>query len=462
MHILLQALVSDGHDIVYWIGERGGENMTPPGTIFHDHFAAWDAKPAEAFKGENIPPPSASLIRARYDTASLVLTVMNKHYDKAPVDERKHIYYTMLAYWNFVLEKCKPDCIVLNIIPHSIYSNILYDLAHARGIPTLCFEDAWVARRLLTYRDFWKGSDLLRSQIARTTKTTVTPDDLGEELREYWNEQMQTKSGVVPRYMTMQKSTGQGLGLLKHRVHIIVRALREGTIFRLLWGYFRRIGAANLKKEYARVVQDVDFTKPFVYFPLHWQPEQSTSPQGGVYHDQILVAETIAAALPPGWELYIKEHPSQWWVRTKERYSSARWRGYYERLADIPRVRLVPVPTSTFELTERSQAVATITGTAGWEAILRGKCPLVFGIPWWRECPGVFRIDSVDACKDAFRQIQGGAKISQDDVLRFLKALEEASIRAYIAPSLEENPRYTLEENMRMLAEHVCKELRAL
>jgi len=41
---------------------------------------------------------SAELIASMSETESMILTMMNKHYDKAPVDDSKHIYYTMLSY----------------------------------------------------------------------------------------------------------------------------------------------------------------------------------------------------------------------------------------------------------------------------------------------------------------------------------------------------------------------------
>jgi hypothetical protein len=38
---------------------------------------------------------------------------------------------------------------------------------------------------------------------------------------------------------------------------------------------------------------------PYVYLPLHLQPEATTSPMGGVFTDQYLALETLVRALPP-------------------------------------------------------------------------------------------------------------------------------------------------------------------
>ena len=48
--ILIDTLVGAGHEIVYWVGENPVAHLTPPNCIFHDHYDAWDGKPAGALK----------------------------------------------------------------------------------------------------------------------------------------------------------------------------------------------------------------------------------------------------------------------------------------------------------------------------------------------------------------------------------------------------------------------------
>lgn len=458
--ILLDRLQGEGHEIVYWVGERAIEDLTPKGAIFHDHYDAWDSVRAAALKETDIPPADPALIESMYASESLILTMMNKRYNTAPVDERKHVYYSMLAYWRYVLDILKPDFVLYALVPHSIYTNVIYDLAHARGIPTLCFEDTWVADHTLAYDDFWTGSKGLRSALQQLEKKAVSENELSPRLLAYWKTHTAPHAREAPAYMKAQRTRGSGFGLLMHRAQIAGSALLSGKLFHLVLGYIRRIGKRNLRKEYARVESRAEFSVPFVYVPLSFQPERTTSPQGGIYHDQILVVETLSAALPAGWEIFVKEHPSQWWLRSKERYSSARYEGYYERLARIPNVRVIPITTDTFQLTEHAKAVAVVTGTAGWEALLRGKSPLVFGIPWWRDCAGAYRVDSVASCKEALFAIRDGATPSRDSVLRFLKALDVASLPVYLETQVEERTPDERRRNTEILVDYICKRLR--
>src|SRR3989344_5528511 len=459
--MLLDEIELSGHEIVYWVGEWPTAHLTPAGAIFHDHYDAWAAQPAKVLAAQSTPPDEG-LIHEMVSTESAVLPMMNKRYDVASVDERKQVYYDMLGYWNSVIEKLKPDAVVFGTIPHSIYGYIIYELARKRGIPTLCSEPTWVACRHLFYRDFRKGSDAFRESIERFRTQNISPSELDVELQEYWEGHTGKNARTEPVYTATERKVAQGWGHALHRLRTAVKTLHEGRFISTIVANIRLANKGKLRSDYARVVKPADLKKPFVYFPLHFQPECTTTPQGGVFHQQILVAETLAAALPDGWELYMKEHPGQWWARAKDRYSCVRYPGYYEPLARIPRAQLVPVDTNTYDLTDRSRAVAVINGTAGWEALLHGKCPLVFGIPWWRDYPGVFRVNSVESCMGAFREIEAGAHTTQASMLPFLKALEEASVRVYTADPMEKKPRYTPEENMRMLAAHVCKLIRAM
>jgi len=63
-------------------------------------------------------------------------------------------------------------------------------------------------------------------------------------------------------------------------------------------------------------------------------------------------------------------------------------------------VALVPMQTNSMELIKASQFVATITGTAGWEAISVGKKALVFGSPWYLSLPGVYKFEDLNGLED--------------------------------------------------------------
>ena len=132
-------------------------------------------------------------------------------------------------------------------------------------------------------------------------------------------------------------------------------------------------------------IHEVSYDIPFVYFPLHMQPELATNPMGGAFFDQALVLECLHARLPKGWKIYVKENPKQ-----MEFMRGAR---FFERLRLLEHVEIVPRDTSSHALIECAQAVATITGTAGMEALVLGKPVLLFGKVWYDSFSGIVPYD---------------------------------------------------------------------
>jgi len=150
---------------------------------------------------------------------------------------------------------------------------------------------------------------------------------------------------------------------------------------------------------------------------------------GGVYVDQNLAIETLARALPAGWKVAVKENPAQRFAK--------RERDFYEHLEGIPAVHLVSKQENTFDLIERCEAVATITGTAGWEALFRGKPTIAFGRAFYRGGPGVIAVDDPAELASQLRSIEDGTfeHATHEDLRRFLRAIQSASHHGVVDPA---------------------------
>jgi hypothetical protein len=141
---------------------------------------------------------------------------------------------------------------------------------------------------------------------------------------------------------------------------------------------FDRLAMLRLEKTLAT---DYDSSVRYIYFPLHYQPEMSPDVIGGVYADQLLALEELRRKLPDDIRIYVKENPKQ--------SIYAREPSFFKRLAALPGTVYLAGSASTFDLTKNALAVATIAGTAGWEALQMGKPVICFGAVWYRSLPGV-------------------------------------------------------------------------
>ena len=132
---------------------------------------------------------------------------------------------------------------------------------------------------------------------------------------------------------------------------------------------FRRHFHTRHLDYYERILQyenlEIDFNRKFVYFPLQYQPEMTTSTLGGDFSDQMLAIEHLLRILPDDTWIYVKENPKQ--------TGAMRGPQFFDRLDRIPNLIVLPSYANTFELIDKSEFVATVTGTVGWEAICKGK-----------------------------------------------------------------------------------------
>ena len=108
----------------------------------------------------------------------------------------------------------------------------------------------------------------------------------------------------------------------------------------------------------------------FVYFPLHLSPEASTMVLAPDFTDQLALIDRLAMRIPLSHKLYVKEHPTMIGRRPV---------GFYDRIRRHVNVRLINPLVDSMELTRRADLLASITGTAAWEAILMGRPVLMFG-----------------------------------------------------------------------------------
>jgi hypothetical protein len=224
----------------------------------------------------------------------------------------------------------------------------------------------------------------------------------------------------------------------------------------------RRYHKQNIRRLLERyntyVEEDLPLDEPFIYVTLHYQPEKSTSPDGGLFVSQRLMLALLSKYLPDGWSLYVKEHP----VLLSYNNSSAkgergRIRAFYDDIAKLRGVKFVPLDLDSFKLIDHAQAVATITGTAGWEAVVRGKPSIVFGYAWYRDCEGVFNGTTEKSCREAMERIAAGYQPDRRKVQLFIQAVEETAILGYTIRFFALVGNLTQEENVANLTRAIVE-----
>ena len=128
----------------------------------------------------------------------------------------------------------------------------------------------------------------------------------------------------------------------------------------------------------------------FAFFPLHVDPEASTMVMAPMLTNQHAVIEGLAKSLPAECLLAVKEHLPMVGRRPP---------GFYRRLVVIPKVVLISPLEDSFDLIGDAELTCVITGTAGWEALLRRRPVLCLGPAFYHmmgegyvHCPEISRL----------------------------------------------------------------------
>lgn len=160
-----------------------------------------------------------------------------------------------------------------------------------------------------------------------------------------------------------------------------------------------------------RYYHKADYSKKFVYFPLHYEPEASTLVCALKYEKQIMYIDSWAKSLPADTMLYVKEHYAVLGHREMT---------LYKELKKYPNVVMIDPWESSRKLIENAVAVTTLTGTAGWEAMLLQKPVFLGGNVYFDNAPGIIKID--DIYGNYLLLMSTWKKPDDEDIIKYLCA----------------------------------------
>jgi capsule polysaccharide modification protein KpsS len=177
---------------------------------------------------------------------------------------------------------------------------------------------------------------------------------------------------------------------------------------RFVANYAREKARAGL----ARALYEPLGERPFVYFPLHVTDDYKIKRVIPHCVDQAAIIELIAASLPQGIDLVLKEHPMS---------VGRNPLGLLRRLRGNENVRIVEPHTSSHELIRRARAIAVISSTVGLEALLHGRPVMTVGQPFYSGFGVTLDVDSFRELPRATNELLAFAP-DRERTLRFLHA----------------------------------------
>lgn len=316
-----------------------------------------------------------------------------------PFYERASLLKLYINYALTIL-KDRPDFVLFAESPHSAFTYTLLEATRALGIDVIRGNSNPVAPTIY----FDRNDQLLPCPV------DTRPQWLVDMFEQWFARQDGDYKTATPPYMTQQrnrfrwqraKNFNKGLS----RMLKWLRGWRhpEPPFIELDRIELRRKADASAGYYFARAFDGADTRlreiyesyssrdwrngqRPFVYLPMHYQPEMTSNPDGLEYYDQQNLILSLRARLPAEVDLVIREHPSQFYLFDLS--LGFRSRNYYRAL-QAEGVQFSSLDENPFELIDRCAELVTLTGTAGLEACLRNKPVSYIGRAWYRGCPSM-------------------------------------------------------------------------
>jgi hypothetical protein len=325
-----------------------------------------------------------------------------------------------------LIQKYSPDIILFGKTPESGAEYLLYKLAQFYSIPTY-FTSRGIFGHSRTFasiideplldQNWHPGKGVLPICNLPTPGKEIHPLTAAEitKIRNLGDE-------YKPAYMRGKISDNYTVSLTLGMLRDIVKPKKFLKNFVSKSGPFYKIRLYRKHLNLSQSISDIDWGDINIYFPLHYQPELTSMPLGGNYVNQVKVIKLLSDALPKNGRVVVKDHLSSFSAITKSN-PNFRPLQYYEWIKMIPKARLVSPHTPSACLQERCEITASMTGTAGLEAMLRNKPVFAFGQASYLNGPGVFRIHDIESIQTALANLPE-TEISEQRVNDFLIAMD--------------------------------------
>ena len=311
------------------------------------------------------------------------------------------------------LEGAMPDVIIFEVVG-SAESYVLYQIAKKMGIRTINLNDFrignWVVLIDNCYNIFSKANEIFKL-LRKGERQSKFKEEARTFLKRF------EKDPKSPCYDDALSRPFSFFNKLSKATRYFIEFSKEGSstlyLKRHLIKSWRKLTGSGLVFEKPKKGED------FAYFPLHFEPELATLLLAPFYVNQIALIQNIAKSLPVHFKLYVKEHPSMLYYRSPS---------YFKELKKIPNLRLIDTRVNSFDLIKESKIVLTITGTAGWEAVLLKKPIITFGSCFYNELLQVKHSDNIEELPFLIKESLTNNQYNEEELIDFISAILETSI----------------------------------
>lgn len=361
---------------------------------------------------------------------NLWLDVFNERYfykyytdfHKFKKDEILSIIENSISFFVGVLEEFKPELVLMQEPGENISNLLLYRLTKKMGIKILTPNLSYVHNKIIVSDniDCREISDEFKTLISNSSNSQETYDE--EFIRKH----------SLAKSMDILLSFDYGIlnffHKIKHYVYRLSHALEPlymnigKTRLKMIKNRYQTYLKVKKRKKflYTNSIKSIE-NERFLYFPLQTEPEAIVLMKSPFYGNVVALIENIARSIPIDMVLYVKEHPVQ-----REKL----WRPIYvyQKIIDIPNVKLVHPNVNSQDVISKSQGVICLSGATGFEALFHKKPVILFSDEYYDVLSMVRKINSFTELPAIIRDVLRNFKFNNQELNTLMQAFNNQSI----------------------------------
>ena len=328
-----------------------------------------------------------------------------------------------------ILDEVKPDFLLMGVYD-SHHTHLLYKICRAKNIKTLILGSTRfgftgkISLHELEFDFIDKLNDEGKKQISREELLDYLKEfDHSKHFQKYKSKLLSNRQ--AKKYSTFFKFLITG-GSSTYHNHFSRYGFTRTKLIKLVFDSLKKNSHSFLLKN---SVKNLEKVSPFVYYPLHSEPERAISIAAPYYTNQIEVITNIAKSLPVEYFLLVKEHPSMILKGGSKRKIS-----FYKEIMKLPNVKLLNPQINRDEILKKCSLVITINGTAGLEAAFFNKPAITFIKTDYHYLSSVHTLKKLDELPKAITTFLK-KQVNPIELYNYIKMVEKNSFK-YIKSEL--------------------------
>lgn len=353
-------------------------------------------------------------------------------YDKSPYthEEVLRLLQVMSKSILSFLKKEQPDAVFFSVIG-SMSSTLLFEMAKKMGIK--CYRIANCLKDLTVVTDAPNLS--LVNPTEANQLTDIQQKELSIKARgfleQYRSQPVSYFTKSDPQYQQINRTKQLQILLPKNFLNFIKWVFKyfysyltseEHLDYSYTKPWYYLIDGLKRKVRNIIGVNDLydkpDWNENFAFFPLQFEPESGLLHTSYFKTNQPEVIKQVARALPVGYKLYVKEHPTMVMYRS---------RSFYKELKKNPNVKLIDPTIKSFDIISRAKLITAISSSCGWEATLLKKPVITFGQAFYNQLSFIKNCRAFEDLPQMVKEQIENFKYDESELLDYLIKIFESS-----------------------------------